>query len=447
MIDFLTKGHERSIKAKKNILALFILRGMMITLSLVRLPLMLNYLNSTNFGIWLTIESITRWFAFFDIGLSNGLKNKLVEAFSKKDSSLARTYISTTYATLFIIASTFYIVFLIITPFLNWAQIFNTTSAMEGMLSKLVHIVFTFFAIRFTIELINTILVADHKPAFQSCLTALGDLIYTVTIYILLQTTSGSLFSVGIVSGISPIIVILLASIILYSKKYKRLKPSIKFVDFKYFRDLGSLSIQFFFIQVYCVIIFSTDNMIITQLFTPDKVVPYNIAFKYMSLISIGFSIIMTPLWAAYTDAYIRDDIEWIKKITQKLLLIWGIILVGIIGLIVISKPFYHYWIGDEVTIPLSLSIGMGVFVLISTWNNIFVYFINAVGKIRLQLYFSTFAALINIPASIFFSKNLQLGISGVILGTCLSLLIGAIFLPIQYSKIINKRAKNIWAK
>ena len=89
----------------------------------------------------------------------------------------------------------------------------------------------------------------------------------------------------------------------------------------------------------------------------------------------------------------------------------------------------------------------MGFFAIINTWNNIFVYFINGVGKIKLQMYYGIIAMIINIPISIFFAKNLEMGNAGVILGTCFSMLFGFIFGPIQYWKIINNNAKGIWLK
>ena len=99
----LNKGHDRSVKAKKNIFASFIIKGCNIAISLVLVPLTIHYVNPTQYGIWLTLSSIIGWFAFFDIGFGNGLRNKFAEAIAKDDHQLARIYLSTTYAILSII--------------------------------------------------------------------------------------------------------------------------------------------------------------------------------------------------------------------------------------------------------------------------------------------------------------------------------------------------------
>jgi len=103
ILGLVTKGHERSVKAKKNILASFVIKGLGIAISLVLVPLTINYINPSRYGIWLTLSSIVGWFSFFDIGFGNGLRNKLAEAKAKGEEELAKIYVSTTYAILSII--------------------------------------------------------------------------------------------------------------------------------------------------------------------------------------------------------------------------------------------------------------------------------------------------------------------------------------------------------
>ncbi len=166
--NVLLTGHSRSIRAKKNIFASFGLKGISILISFLLVPLVLNYIDITKYGIWLTLSSIIGWFGFFDIGLGNGLRNKFAEAIAKDQKELARIYVSTTYAILFIIIGIVYFLFLIINPLLNWTKILNTPVEMGNELSKLIIIVFTFFCIKFILKLIGIVIVADQKPAINN---------------------------------------------------------------------------------------------------------------------------------------------------------------------------------------------------------------------------------------------------------------------------------------
>jgi len=187
--------------------------------------------------------------------------------------------------------------------------------------------------------------------------------------------------------------------------------------------------------------------MIITQLFEPAKVTPYNIAFKYFSIITMIFVIIITPFWSAFTEAYVKKDIKWIKKSVQKLIYIWAVLCGLALIMLCLSNFAYKVWIGKSVHVPFSLSIGMLLFVVIISWNHVFIYFINGVGKIKLQFYSSVMESLVNIPLSILLAKYLELGSVGVILATSICIFPRSIWAPIQYYKIINNRAHGIWAK
>ena len=77
--------------------------------------------------------------------------------------------------------------------------------------------------------------------------------------------------------------------------------------------------------------------------------------------------------------------------------------------------------------------------------NMVFSYFLNGIGKIKIQVYTSIFGFLINIPLSIFLAKNMGLGSSGVIYATNITVFIFLIFRIIQYKKIISGEASGVW--
>lgn len=445
--NFFTKGNVRTIKAKKNILISFILKGLSILVSFLLVPLTLGYLNPTKYGIWLTLSSIVGWLSFFDIGLGNGLRNKLTEAFAIKDYKLAKSYVSTTYAIITFIMIVVYVLFLIIMPNLNWGTVFNISNEIASELNTVIIIVFTFFALRFIFKIIGVIFVADQTPSVNNFFDFIGSLLSLIAIFIITKFSKESLLYISIAYSVTPVITLVLASLYFFRYKYEAIKPSFKAIDLNNFKDLAGLGVNFFVLQIAVLIIFSTDNMIITQVLGPAEVTPYNIAFKYFSLPIMVFSILITPFWSAFTDAYAKDDFIWIKKSMKKLIQIWVLVVILVIILFLLSGYFYNFWVGDQVEVPLILSLFMAIFAIISTWNNIFAYFINGISKIKLQMYSSIIAMLINIPISIFFAKNLQLGSSGVILATCVSLIFGAFLGPFQTYLVLNNKAKGIWNK
>jgi len=442
---YLTSGKQRSVKAKKNILASFGIKLGSILTGFILVPLTIDYVDKTQYGIWLTLSSVVAWFSFFDIGLGHGLRNKFAEAVANKDHHAARVYVSSTYFILGIISFSLVIIFWLINPLINWNTILKSPSDSAN-LNIVVLIVFSFFCISFVLKLIQIILKADQKPAMGNLLNLLTNLLSLGIIWGLTQATAGSLLYLSIALSISPVIVFSIANLYFFRSDYRIYVPHIRYVEKASFQSLMSLGGQFFVIQIIGIIIFSTDNMIITQIFSPEEVTPYNIAFKYFGIISQGFAIVSTPFWSAYTEAYQANDHQWIRRSNQKLTRVWVIMcLVGILMLI-ISDLFYHLWV-PTVEVPFILSACMFLFVIIKAWGGIFVMFINGVGKVRLQLLTSIIGGILNIPLSIFFAKSLNMGTAGVILASTICLFYGPVLAPIQFQKIMNRSAKGIWNK
>ena len=443
VLVFFTRGHERSIKAKQNILISFLIRGFSIAISIVLVPITINYVNPTKYGIWLTLSSIVAWFGFFDIGFGNGMRNRFAEAIANGEQQKARIYVSTTYAILSIIVLIVLLLFFAINPLLDWSKILNTPPEMADELKLLALIVFVFFCLQFVLQLLTTVITANQQPAKASLFNLIGSIISLTVIFVLTKTTSGSLLYLGAVFSSAPVLVLAVSSFWLYRSTYREYAPSTKFVQFRYARNLMSLGLKFFVLQVAAVILYETSNIIIAQLFGPSQVTPYNIAYKYFSLVPMVLGIIMIPFWSAFTEAWVKQDLAWIKHTMRNLIYMWAGFTVLAVIMLVFSDFVYGIWVGKAVEVSWSISIVMTAYVVINGWCGIFSQFLNGVGKIKLQLYSSLFGALVNIPLAIFLGK--QLGVAGVVLSTCLIGLISAVWSPIQYTKLINSRATGIW--
>ena len=445
--EFFTGGGERSVKVKRHIVYSFLLKAASILITFLLVPLTLHYLGTARYGIWITLSSILGWIGFFDIGLGNGLRNKFAEAMARSDHGLARKYVSTTYGGMTAIFGAIMLLFFLVNPFLNWAKILNTPSGMQKEVTILATVVVVFFIMRFVTGLISVILTADQRPALSGLLTFLGNLTALAGVYIITKITEGSLVYIGIALSAAPVIVYIVASVWYFGRDYSFCRPSLKFFHRQYLKDLMSLGVQFFIINIAVLVIFTTSNLIITQLFSPAEVTPYNIAYRYFSMITMGFEIILVPLWTAFTDAYVKKDIPWIKNTIRNLLFVWGGMIILSLVMLAFSGIFYHFWVGPGVTIPFSMSALLAGYVILATWCNLWAYFINGTGKIRISLYIAIFQAVANIPLAIFLAHNAHLGPQGVVLATMIVMLAGAILSPIQSIKIIEGKDSGLWGK
>ncbi|TNF49399.1 MAG: polysaccharide biosynthesis protein [Bacteroidetes bacterium] len=436
---------DRTKNITKHVLLSFVYKGGSILSSFLLVPLTINYLDTENYGIWLTLSSFIAWFSFFDIGLGNGLRNKFAEAKAKGDMTLARGYVSSAYFTIGAVSLGLIVIFTALNFFIDWTKVFNASPGLQKDLSILMPIVFGFFCLQLVVKLITTIYTADQHHSMQGKINFFIQLGSLASILILTKTSKGSLLYFGILYSLLPVLILIGFNIVGFKKRFLHFKPSFRFWKMEFLTDIFGLGITFFLIQISGIILFTSDNLIITQLFGPEEVVPYNIAYKYFSIVVMAFSIILTPYWSSITEAYTVGDITWIKKSMKILIKLTFVGVTGVILLLTLSPIAYEIWIGHEINIPISLSISMSSFIILSLIYTPFTVFINGTGKVTLQMLSIFLTSIVNIPLSILLAKHFELGSTGVIIATIICLIPHALLCPIQYHKIINNKANGIW--
>lgn len=430
-----TISQARSHNYFRQVKGSAVFKGLAIACTFFAIPLMIHYLGQEQFGVWSTLLSVLTWISFFDLGLGNGLRNKLAEALANDQPEEARSYISSAYSLIGIISFILFVCIDIAAFSVPWQTVFNTQLLSEEKLRYAILITGFSITVNFWLGLINSVLNAVQKTA----VVVLGQFLFNALtlffVYVLTMTTNASLLYLAIAYGGSMVGTNILLSRWFYKKNIIFL-PRLS-LDFSHVRPLLNLGLQFFVLQIAVLVIFATDKILITQLFGPESVTPYDVLFKLFSVISIIYGLITAPLWSSYTDAYHRSDFVWIKGVLRKQFLIFGGIVLAVGCLILIAKPVIAIWIGGDIVVSLPLVVSMGFFILISTWNNIFALFLNGIGKIRLQIYSAVFAMFMNIPLSIYFTQYLGFGVSGVVLATCASLSLFAMIGPFQVRSIL----------
>lgn len=304
---------NRTRKAKQNIAASIVLKVIDTIAYLLIIPVTIGYLNSYEYGIWLTINSILTWIYSFDIGLGSGLRNKLAIAIAANDDNLGRKYVSTTFFSLVVLMTFIALVGFIICSNIDWYSILNTDPMKVPNLKVVILASFAIFCITFVLNFIGNVYQAVQLPAVTSGIGVLSRVLSLVVIFILSKLTEGNLLYVAVIYSISPTILYLIMYPVTFSWLYRKFSPSFRFFNISLLKDLCSLSILFFILQISGLVLFSLTNLLISNLFGPDMVTPYNIANRYFSVVSMAFAVIIGPIWSATTDAYEKNDIGWIK--------------------------------------------------------------------------------------------------------------------------------------
>lgn len=444
-IQEILNRQDRSAQAIKNIMWGGGIKAVSVIIPLIQVPLLLGYWDNVVYGIWLTLASIINWISYFDVGLTHGLRNRFAEAKANNNTELAKRYVSTTYATLFAIFGSLSVVLVVINFFLNWTGILNVDLDINDELRAVFFVIIITNCLQFILKVYPTILLADQRPALSYGIHTIGQILVLLTLLILVRFDNIPLHIFALVITGIPCLVILLFSIIAFKGRYSSYSPSIKSIDKSLIRNILGLGIKFFIIQIDLLIIFQMSNIIISRVLGPSNVTTFNIANTYYYAFFMVFSIIITPYWSAFTDAYTRGDYTWMNKVFRNLKMIWRYSIVVMLLMVLLSEVFFHIWVGDQVSIPLGLSIAFGVYVLIMSLANIHMFILNGIGKVYIQLIIYTAFALISIPTLVYTGK--LFGLVGIVIVLTTVYACQAIFGEIQIRKILNKSQYGAWDK
>lgn len=443
---YFNRGNERSVAVKKNIAASLVLKCISILISLQVVPLTIGYINPTKYGIWLTLSSIIAWLSYFDLGFAHGFRNRFAEAKAKGEMKLAREYVSTTYAVLFLLFSFILLITLIVNRFLNWGSILNIDIMYNEELNMVFGLLACFFCLNIVASIFTTMLTADQKPALVSLIQTGGQVLAFGCIYVLTKVTSGSLSALAIAfSGVPCFLLVVVSFVMYFGGRYKAVSPSLRYIRLSLTKKILGLGGQFFVIMISMLFIFQFINIILSRVEGPEAVTQYNIAYKYFNVLNMFFMIILTPFWSAFTDAYVKKDYNWMRGIVRKLELLWLLCVPILMLMVLCSSYLYQCWIGDSVSVSFSLSVCMAVYVLFQTSGNVYMYFVNGTGKVRLQLVTYVSFAIIAVPLMEVFCR--WYGIEGILIIPIIVFGAQTLIGKIQISRIINCKAKGIWLK
>lgn len=438
---------KRTKDLLKQIGLSFIFKGGTVLIGLFYVPLSIKVLGTNNYGIWLTMFSVVNFFNFFDFGLGHGLRNYLTPEIAKKNFLEAKKYISNAYLILSLISLFLIAIFFVSFDNLNWQKLFKIKSENIAVFDVLLKALFLIFFSNLTLKLIDVIFYAYLKPFIPGLLNFFNNFLAFLIINILFLYNRHSFINYGLTILLVQFGLLLFANFFIFIFLFKEIRPNFLLFDAKYAKKIFSLGGSFFIVQISAIILYSTDNFIINSILSSSDVTTYNVVYKYFGLFTMISSLILSPLWSAITEANARNDQFWIKRIIKKSIYLVLLLSFVVIIFLIISEYIYSIWVGNNIYIPFNLSITMAMYVISSMFLQIFVMYLNGLGILKVQLFVGVFCALINIPLSVFFAKNLDMGLVGVISATLLCNLITLFFLPYQYFLNINGKAKGIWIK
>lgn len=419
--------NDKSIQ--KNIGVSMLAKLISMFLSLIYTPIALAFLGETKYGVWAIILNIISWINYFDIGIGNGLRNKLAESHTNHDENTSQVYVSTAYLATSVISLAFCILIISFWNILNLSEFFNLNVDYDST-DIVIAISIVFVCINFVLSLSRTIMYAIQKPGIISVIGVVGQMLQIGVLLILSNWMNENLTAVAIMYGSVSLIDNIILKLLI-GWKYPYLNPSLKKIQLHYLKPIMTLGVGFFIMQISTLVLNTTDNLLISNLFGVAEVTPYNMVYKVFYMFVQAHAIIIMPMWSAYTMAATKNDIVWIRKTIKKVNIVTMLLAVGVLVGIFLFEAFAAIWLGERLDYGSNIIWIVAVYMIAQMIGNNYSAFLCGVGEIRIPTLLAAIGAIVNIPLSIFFAKTCGMGLPGIILGSLTVMMMSVIAFPV----------------
>lgn len=430
---------SRTSLIHKNIAASVFLKGWGAAIVFLMVPLTLKMLGKYNNGVWLTISSMMMWIDMLDIGLGSGLRNAVAEYMAKDDLKSVRTAISSTLVMLMLISIP---VIIVIAVIIYLGDIYGALSIdphQTANLQSILIVAAVFMCSTFVFKTIGNVYMGLQLPAVSNLLMVLGQTFALLLTFVAYKLGSHSLMHVVVINTLAPLIVWMLAYPFTFWRRYSAIRPSLSCFDMKMAKSMCTTGAEFFVLQICGVILFMSTNIIISKIFSPAEVTPYQVAYRYYTIVLVFFTIVCMPFWNATTDAYTKGDLEWIRGASRKMNRMMILIAILMIVMTAVSIPVYRIWTDNEVEIPMSISIAMACYMFVIILSQRYSYFLNGIGALKIQMVFTVTATVIFLPLANL-ACNYYPTVTALIVVMCLVNIPGLIANIWKFNRVIIKK-------
>lgn len=409
------RSNERYRRAFLSALASITAKVISMATILITIPLTMNYLGIERYGMWMTVSSIIALMGSADLGIGNGLLNIISNAYGRNDKEDVIHSVSSAFFMLVTLTILIGIVFVIIYRYIPWAVVFNVSSPRAIIEAGPTIAVFIgCFLVNMPLGVIERIQSGYQEGYCSSLWNAFGSLLGLLFVIISIHFHAGLPWLVLAMSG-SPVVAQLLNGTLLLIKR-SYLIPTFNKAGYDTASRIIRAGLWFFGLQIALTVANASDNIIATQLISPEAVALYSVPAKMFSLITIMLSMLILPLWPAYSESIARGDTNWVKKTLHKMLRLTLVItVVSAFFLTIFGVQIIHVWTGPQITPSFSLLMGLGVWTIVVGCGNTIATFLAAANKIKFLAVAAITMASVSIGLKIFMVHSI--GIAGIIWG------------------------------
>jgi O-antigen/teichoic acid export membrane protein len=386
----------------------------------ISLPITVRYLGPQQYGFWVTISTTVAMLAVMDLGVAYTLTNLISNAYANDDRVAAKRYYATAFWTSTVIALVVGVAAFLFWNRINWGNLFHVQDqAVIHEVSVCMAIALGFFLLSLPLNLVHRVLGGYQQTQITNYFNMLRNILSLIAILVVVKLR-GSLPMLMLIYSASLLIGTVVLNFWMNFWDRRWIFPAPQHVSKAAISNLLGSSSGFFLLQLAGLVVFNSDNIVITHYLGAAEVAPYAVTWKLAAYAVVLQSALSPSLWPAYSEAYVRGDLVWIRKTFWRMARVIGwttgaaLILFGVVG-----RPLMQLYVGASAVPGAALLWAICGWTMICACMDLEACLLAAIGRVKMQGILSVVAAVLNIVISIYLVQ--RIGSIGVVAGTALS--------------------------
>lgn len=395
---------------------------------LVYAPMAREALGPERFGVWMMLTAWTTLFAFADLGIGNAALNRVTAALAA-DEKRRREHFSATIDAA--VACTFALGLLLLGLAAAWAWLAPVPSVIAGPIMPAhrteVDAALALFAIIFALSLpaaLGQKLQLGAQDGHWAGWTQLvASVLSLAAVPLVLQLGGGLPELVLATQGVSLLVQAASALWWLCRRGLPMPKPLRAWRTPALLKGLLVEGAAFFGLQLAAAAAFQSDALIVTQRLGAEVYGDYAVVQRIYLLVGAGVATALAGLWPAFGDAWLRQDMAWVRRTLWRAMLAVGLSTLTAVLLLQLLLPGFAVHPLGALAPPAPLLLALlGAWTVVEAIGAVCAALLNGVNLIRTQLALALTMAILAVVGKWWTTP--LLGPAGAVMSTLLAYLL-----------------------
>lgn len=393
------------------------------------------YLGAERFGVWATFASLAAMLSFLDLGVGNALINRVAHTSAAGDAEALRRVVAGGVGWLALIGAVAAGVLAVAAVAIPWGALFKLDRAADALEARDAALAFSgLFGLHLLSSGLLKVLIGQQRSYEAHLISVIGTLVACVALWCASSQRSGIAglllagFGVQAITGLAVLPLLMSRGLLQLSRVCGGMRQERS--------GLLTTGLLFLVLQIGTMIGWGCDSLLLAGLAGAEQVAAFAIAQRLYQFASQPVAVMNAPLWAAYADAQVRKDNDFLRRTfcLSAQISVGGAAALAL-ALLLLGPWVIPYWTQGTIMVPWTLLALLGTWTIIEAGGSALGAYLNGVGIVREQVVVVLSFCAVALPLKVF--AVVQAGASGLVAATIVSYLVTTVAL---YATVFRRR-------